>query len=318
MELQIGKKLRKLSKHKSKKISAAASLVVEAWKQAVATEASLASPSGQKSLGNSQQFDMNNGGSQTAKESVDKSSGTVTDSNGQNSNGKVLKTEPSLAKSKEEKLDLGKLPKTGDVTRDKFRELIALGLSMVGNEIADELKCQATSSKVFQVAVDVEKELWSFCGGDKKDKVIIHSDMEFLLNCLNGACILKVSFSLLWFVSQEYKSKYRSLSFNMKDLKNPDLRRRVLFGEVMPMELMTMSADDMASDQLKRQKSEIEKKMLFETTRGITMTASTDQFKCGKCGQRKTTYYQMQTRSADEPMTTYVTCLNCNNRWKFC
>jgi hypothetical protein len=29
-------------------------------------------------------------------------------------------------------------------------------------------------------------------------------------------------------------------------------------------------------------------------------------------------YYQMQTRSADEPMTTFVSCLNCNNRWKFC
>lgn len=33
---------------------------------------------------------------------------------------------------------------------------------------------------------------------------------------------------------------------------------------------------------------------------------------------RKTTYYQMQTRSADEPMTTFVTCVNCGNRWKFC
>lgn len=39
-------------------------------------------------------------------------------------------------------------------------------------------------------------------------------------------------------------------------------------------------------------------------------------FKCGKCKSKKTTYYQMQTRSADEPMTTYVTCLGCNNRWK--
>ena len=39
-------------------------------------------------------------------------------------------------------------------------------------------------------------------------------------------------------------------------------------------------------------------------------------FKCGKCKSKKTTYYQMQTRSADEPMTAYVTCLDCNNRWK--
>ena len=39
-------------------------------------------------------------------------------------------------------------------------------------------------------------------------------------------------------------------------------------------------------------------------------------FKCNKCKSMKTSYYQMQTRSADEPMTTYVTCLNCSLKWK--
>lgn len=40
-------------------------------------------------------------------------------------------------------------------------------------------------------------------------------------------------------------------------------------------------------------------------------------FKCKKCKSYKTTYYQLQTRSADEPMTTFVTCINCEFRWKF-
>lgn len=39
-------------------------------------------------------------------------------------------------------------------------------------------------------------------------------------------------------------------------------------------------------------------------------------FKCRKCKSKKTTYYQMQTRSADEPMTTYVTCTSCGLKWK--
>lgn len=39
-------------------------------------------------------------------------------------------------------------------------------------------------------------------------------------------------------------------------------------------------------------------------------------FKCGKCKSTKTSYYQMQTRSADEPMTTFVTCTGCGNKWK--
>ncbi len=43
---------------------------------------------------------------------------------------------------------------------------------------------------------------------------------------------------------------------------------------------------------------------------------ATNIYRCGKCGQRRCTYYQLQTRSADEPMTTFVTCLNCGNRWK--
>ncbi|XP_057984329.1 uncharacterized protein LOC131169263 [Hevea brasiliensis] len=45
---------------------------------------------------------------------------------------------------------------------------------------------------------------------------------------------------------------------------------------------------------------------------------TTDQFRCGKCGERKATCHQLQTRSADEHTITSVTCNKCNNRWKFC
>ena len=44
--------------------------------------------------------------------------------------------------------------------------------------------------------------------------------------------------------------------------------------------------------------------------------AMTDQFKCRKCYSRSCSYYEVQTRSADEPMTQFITCLNCKNRWK--
>ncbi|CAD7958160.1 unnamed protein product [Amoebophrya sp. A25] len=40
-------------------------------------------------------------------------------------------------------------------------------------------------------------------------------------------------------------------------------------------------------------------------------------FACGKCGSKHLTYYQLQTHSSDEPMTTFVTCMTCNNRCKF-
>jgi len=47
-----------------------------------------------------------------------------------------------------------------------------------------------------------------------------------------------------------------------------------------------------------------------------TLAASTDTFTCRKCKGKNCTYYLQQVRSSDEPMTCYITCLDCNNRWK--
>ena len=62
----------------------------------------------------------------------------------------------------------------------------------------------------------------------------------------------------------------------------------------------------MIEDKNKRDKNK------YETT----IEAATDTFICRKCQSNKCTYYQMQTRSADEPMTTFVTCIDCGKRWK--
>lgn len=48
-----------------------------------------------------------------------------------------------------------------------------------------------------------------------------------------------------------------------------------------------------------------------------TTAASTNAYTCGKCKKNDCTYYQLQTRSADEPMTTFCCCLQCGHRWKF-
>ena len=59
-------------------------------------------------------------------------------------------------------------------------------------------------------------------------------------------------------------------------------------------------------------KQEKTNEMLFE----VRQEVATDDFTCPKCHQKKCTFYQLQTRSADEPMTTFVTCVNCGKRWK--
>lgn len=37
---------------------------------------------------------------------------------------------------------------------------------------------------------------------------------------------------------------------------------------------------------------------------------------CGKCKGSAVSYSQAQTRSADEPLTTFCECTLCGNRWK--
>ena len=45
--------------------------------------------------------------------------------------------------------------------------------------------------------------------------------------------------------------------------------------------------------------------------------ATTNAFKCSKCKQRKCTVEEKQTRSGDEPATTFVTCMECGHQFKF-
>ena len=59
-----------------------------------------------------------------------------------------------------------------------------------------------------------------------------------------------------------------------------------------------------------------DKKLRLENKYFPKIEASTDNFFCRKCKSNKCTYYQLQTRSADEPMTTFVTCIDCGTRWK--
>ena len=74
----------------------------------------------------------------------------------------------------------------------------------------------------------------------------------------------------------------------------------------------------MASDEMKKFRQECAKESIREAQVAKNQGTETDLFKCGKCGKRRTTYTQLQTRSADEPMTTFVLCLDCGKRWKVC
>ncbi|MCO5603524.1 hypothetical protein L7F22_057675 [Adiantum nelumboides] len=115
-------------------------------------------------------------------------------------------------------------------------------------------------------------------------------------------------------VNGEYRTKIRSLGMNLKDKKNPALRSSVIDGTIPADKFITLTAEEMASEELKAERTALQMQNLFNAKGAEAQEAETDAFECGKCKQRKCRYYQKQTRSADEPMTTFVTCTNCNNK----
>ncbi|CEP63595.1 transcription elongation factor DST1 LALA0_S08e06194g [Lachancea lanzarotensis] len=114
-----------------------------------------------------------------------------------------------------------------------------------------------------------------------------------------------------------YKDKYRVVYSNVISKNNPDLKHKITAGDVTPGHLVSCDPRELAPEHLKKKLEEISKQNLFNA-QGATLERSvTDRFTCGKCKEKKVSYYQLQTRSADEPLTTFCTCEVCGNRWKF-
>ncbi|XP_072103275.1 transcription elongation factor A protein 3 isoform X1 [Mobula birostris] len=116
----------------------------------------------------------------------------------------------------------------------------------------------------------------------------------------------------------KYKNRVRSRISNLKDPKNPNLRKNVLSGAIDLLHLARMTAEEMASDELKELRNVITMEAIREHQMAKTGGTVSSLFQCGRCKKKNCTYNQVQTRSADEPMTTFVLCNECGNRWKFC
>lgn len=89
--------------------------------------------------------------------------------------------------------------------------------------------------------------------------------------------------------------RYKDGEFTMKEL-----------GYMTDYELQPENWIKLTNEQLEREQN------ILEGNKGNT----TDIYKCGRCKKRECSYYMLQTRSADEPMTIFITCHNCGNRWR--
>ena len=109
---------------------------------------------------------------------------------------------------------------------------------------------------------------------------------------------------------QIYLDRLRSIMSNLKG----DVLESIKDGSVKAHIVAFMTHQELCPEKwaaLIEAKSKRDKNK-FETN----IAAATDTFTCRKCKGNQCTYYQMQTRSADEPMTCYISCCICGNRWK--
>lgn len=114
-----------------------------------------------------------------------------------------------------------------------------------------------------------------------------------------------------------YTTRAMSLAFNLRHPRNPALRHRVLGGEVTPEVLVSMGPEDMFPELY----APIYARLASDHLRKMAVDAKDapdgpEDHRCRACKSLKTQYYLLQTRSADEPMTVYVSCLGCGKRWK--
>jgi len=123
-----------------------------------------------------------------------------------------------------------------------------------------------------------------------------------------------------------YKQRWICLNTNLSSPKNEILRSDILSGKLKNLkEIAYLPPEKLwPNGPHSQMKLKIKQKQAAKDASNDRLGEDYQgMFECSKCRRmgasntRKTTYYQLQTRSADEPMTTFVSCHGCGNRWKF-
>lgn len=155
------------------------------------------------------------------------------------------------------------------------------------------LSIESNPDKLTSIAMNVEKGIYNFAIRESKIKKVLCKWESPL------------------FV-QIYLARLRSMLWNLET--NLELRQMIHSGEITAEILSKMTHQEFQPEQWKEM---IERKMMRDASKFSDNTqASTDMFTCRKCKSKRCTYYEMQTRSADEPATVFITCLNCGKNWR--
>lgn len=161
--------------------------------------------------------------------------------------------------------------------------------------VSDELR-KEKKSLLFEIIKDKKKS-------DQLENSIFKYTTEY---CDSNDMIL--------YIENIYLDKFNDIYENINDfIKNNYLLNEILTNEDFKINTIPyMRANELFPDNWKKIINRLN--LIEEKKKNM---ATTDIFTCKKCKKNRCTVHQMQTRSADEPMTTFVTCIVCNNTWKF-
>jgi len=111
--------------------------------------------------------------------------------------------------------------------------------------------------------------------------------------------------------AQIYVDRLRTIYLN---LKNESLLAQITQKEITPQALAFMTHQEFDPEHWREH---IERKIKRDSSKYTNnIEASTDLFTCKKCKSKRCTFYELQTRSADEAMTIFITCLDCGKTFK--
>ena len=83
-----------------------------------------------------------------------------------------------------------------------------------------------------------------------------------------------------------------------QDTRNPRLRENVLLGMITPGRLAVMTPHEMASDEMKELRAKLTKEAIDDHQMAQQGRTKSDFFKCSRCGQRDTTYNQVNVKDS--------------------
>lgn len=156
-------------------------------------------------------------------------------------------------------------------------------------------------------------------------KMFYKAFMEFLPRGFNSTNVMDKSLEIekkIFDIIPErtkYINRCRAIVSNLKDPDNEEFRINILSGKLSPEVLAKMEVTEMASNKKKSERTQMEEDA-FSAMRSDWdqkhAIISEGMYTCGKCKGKRTTTQEIQMRSADEPMSIFITCVDCGKQWR--